>query len=83
VLWDAGQERQVRESRVRLTQLYIGARDGYVAGNVAIGRAKAAGNITPSYARETAPPPSPERQAATIARLASLFPGAIVRRSDS
>ena len=38
MLWEAGQARIGREGRERLAELYVGVRDGYVAGNVATGR---------------------------------------------
>jgi len=50
VLWAAGQKRVVREGRERLSELYVGMRDGYIAGEVAIGRAKSQSGI-PDYAR--------------------------------
>ncbi|HSW41751.1 MAG TPA: hypothetical protein VLM76_04510 [Patescibacteria group bacterium] len=54
MLWTAGQQRMVREGRERLTELYVGVRDGYVAGNVATGKARARGDPTPAYARPDA-----------------------------
>lgn len=55
MLWTAGQRRTVREGRVRLAELYVGVRDGYVAGNVALGKAKAHGGAhVPSYLRPDA-----------------------------
>ncbi len=52
MLWTAGQRRTVREGRERLAELYVGMRDGYVAGNVALGKAKAKGGRShvPAYA---------------------------------
>ena len=76
MLWTAGQRRTVREGRERLAELYVGVRDGYVAGNVALGKAKAKGGrgYLPAYAR-----PEPEgRQALAKRGLAQLlrdFPG--------
>lgn len=55
MLWTAGQRRVAREGRVRLAELYVGVRDGYVAGNVAVGKAKAHGGAhIPSYLRPDA-----------------------------
>ncbi len=55
MLWAAGQQRTVREGRERLAELYVGVRDGYVAGNVAVGKAKARGDAhIPSYVRPDA-----------------------------
>ena len=43
MLWTAGQRRIGREGRERLAELYVGVRDGYVAGNVGLGKAKEIG----------------------------------------
>lgn len=81
MLWDAGQQRVLREGRERLAELYVGVRDGYVAANVALKRATAKGDITPSYAR--APEPevqrSPAIRDAALARLGEMYPGMVVR----
>jgi hypothetical protein len=84
MLWDAGQERLTRENRGRLVELYTGVRDGYVAANVSLGKAKAKGDITPTYARIVRPAPTgtPAERDATLVRLGIMFPG-IVRRADS
>ena len=85
MLWDDGQQRIEREARQRLTELYVGVRDGYVAGNVAAGKAKwtGAGEHTPSYARSDVPIlRSPAVRDATLAKLGAMIPG-IVRRGDS
>lgn len=78
MLWDAGQERIVRENRDRLGELYIGVRDGVLAADVAVGRAKARGDVTPSYAK-----PSPEQMRATpkrgLAQLARDLGGQVTR----
>jgi hypothetical protein len=79
MLWDAGQQRVARESRERLTELYVGVRDGYVSGNVAIGKAEAQRDTTPAYARGQRVTPSAEAQRATLARLGAMFPGSIAR----
>ncbi len=65
MLWAAGQRRTVREGRERLAELYVGVRDGYVAGNVALGKAKAKGGRShvPAYAR-----PEAEGRATTAKR---------------
>jgi hypothetical protein len=84
MLWDAGRQRTERESRDRLAELYVGVRDGWVAGKVQVGEVKWIGAAhVPSYARpEAAPVRSAEAQRATLARLGAMFPGT-VRRGDS
>jgi hypothetical protein len=86
MLWDAGQQRTTREGRDRLTELYVGVRDGYVAGNVAVGRAKWKGGAgTPAYVERAQRPDiqrSPAIRDMALAQLAEAFPG-IVRRGDS
>ena len=82
MLWTAGQRRTVREGRDRLAELYVGVRDGYVAGNVATGKAKARGDAhIPSYLR-----PDGEQRRATASRgLAQLqrdFPGFVARGTE-
>ncbi len=77
-LWDAGQDRIVRENRGRLVELYTGVRDGLMAADVAVGRVKTRGDITPSYAQ-----PSPEQRRAEakrgLAQLARDLGGQVVR----
>ena len=78
MLWTAGQRRTVREGRVRLAELYVGVRDGYVAGNVAVGKAKAhGGGHVPSYLQ-----PDAEARGAMAKRglgqLRRDFPGNVV-----
>ena len=79
MLWTAGQRRTVREGRVRLAELYVGVRDGYVAGNVATGKAKAHGGAhIPSYLQ----PDAEARQAIAKHGLDQLlrdFPGNVAR----
>jgi len=75
MLWEAGQQRIGREGRERLAELYVGVRDGYVAGNVATGKAIASGGgHIPSYVR-----PDPEQSHAMAQRglgqLLRDFPG--------
>jgi len=82
VLWNAGRERIAREERGRLAELYVGVRDGYLAGEAAVGRVKWTGASTPWYVDASKPVRSPEAQRAAIARLGRMFPGA-VRRGDS
>jgi hypothetical protein len=85
MLWDAGQERTVREGRERLAELYVGVRDGYVAGRVAAGASTwKGGEHVPSYARSERPPTlrSPAVRDLTLAKLGVAFPG-MVRRLDS
>jgi hypothetical protein len=77
MLWDAGQQRVTREGRERLAELYVGVRDGYLAGEVAIGRAKVRGDALPAYARGPELVRDPAARTATLARLAAMFPGAV------
>ena len=82
MLWTAGQRRTVREGRERLAELYVGVRDGYVAGNIATGKAKARGGAqVPSYLR-----PDPEKRRATATRglrqLMRDFPGSVARGAE-
>lgn len=75
MLWTAGQKRVAREGRERLAELYVGVRDGYVAGNVATGKAKPRGSAhVPAYVR----PDAEQRRAMASRGLAQLrrdFPG--------
>jgi hypothetical protein len=85
VLWTAGQERVSRENRGRLTELFVGVRDGYLAGLVGAGQAtwKGGGDHLPSYARMDVPTVrSPGVRDVTLAKLGVMFPG-IVKRTDS
>jgi hypothetical protein len=85
MLWSAGQARTLREGRERLAELYVGVRDGYVAGNVGMGKAKSVGaRRLPSYLAPVAAPivRSPAVRDAALAKLGAQFPG-IVRRLDS
>ena len=75
MLWSAGQERIGREIRNRLTELYVGVRDGQIAALVAIGEARASGDHVPAYVRsETSSRGSVASQQATLSRLAARFP---------
>ena len=78
MLWEAGQARIGREGRERLAELYVGVRDGYVAGNVATGKAKAHGGAhIPSYLQ----PDAEARQAMAKRGLGQLrrdFPGNVI-----
>ncbi len=67
-LWDAGQQRITRENRARLGELYAGVRDGLLAADVAVGRVKVRGDITPSYAQ----PDAEQRRAMAKRNLAQL-----------
>jgi hypothetical protein len=83
VLWDAGQQRTVREGRERLAELYVGVRDGYVAGRVAAGASTwKGGEHVPSYTRSERPTPvrSPAERDMTLAQLGLMYPG-MVRRN--
>ncbi len=79
MLWTAGQVRVGREGRERLAELYVGVRDGYVAGNVATGKAKARGDAhIPSYVR----PDREQRQVMAKRGLSQLvrdFPGNVAQ----
>jgi hypothetical protein len=78
MLWHAGQKRSVREERGRLAELYVGVRDGYLAGLVASGQAKARHSGGPSYLRDAeAEPQTVQDYRATLARLGALFPGSV------
>ena len=74
MLWTAGQRRVEREGRERLAELYVGVRDGYVAGNVATGKAKARGSAhIPAYVQ----PDREQRRALArrgLRQLAADFP---------
>lgn len=73
MLWDASQQRVTRESRDRLTELYVGVRDGYVAAEVMVGRVKwTGGDGTPTYARSERAP------ARGLAQLMRDFPGNVL-----
>ena len=85
MLWNAGQARIARESRDRLVELYVGVRDGHVASEVSLGRAKWKGGAqAPRYVRGSEEPVerSPEIRDRALAELGAMFPG-MVRRADS
>jgi hypothetical protein len=87
VLWNAGQARQARQSRDHLTELYVGVRDGYVAGNATLSRVRFKGGYrAPGYVRRAeAQEPvmrSPAERDRELAKLGAMFPG-MVRRGDS
>ena len=77
MLWNAGQERVTRERRERLATLYQAGRDGYIAAQIAMGRAKTKGDPRPSYIRTEGTPSRGDvgTERATLARLAARFPG--------
>jgi hypothetical protein len=78
MLWNAGQKRVGSERKERLTEIYVGTRDGQIAALLATGQAKARGDITPSYVRpEAAAPQSASAYRATLRRLGAMFPGNI------
>lgn len=82
MLWTAGQRRTVREGRERLAELYVGVRDGYVAGNVATGKAKARGGAhAPSYLRPDAEQRRPTAQRG-LAQLLRDFPGFVAQGTE-
>jgi hypothetical protein len=82
MLWTAGQHRVAREGRERLAELYVGVRDGYVAGNVATGKAKARGEgHLPAYLR---PDPASRRTSGRgLAQLVRDFPGHVARGPEA
>ena len=86
MLWDAGQARIAREGRDRLVELYVGVRDGHVASEVSLGRARWRGGAhAPRYVRgslEEIVQRSPEIRDRALAELGAMFPG-MVRRGDS
>lgn len=86
MLWNAGQARIARESRDRLTELYVGVRDGHTASEVSLGRARWKGGAgAPSYVRGSPDEPvqrSPAIRDRALAELGAMFPG-MVRRGDS
>jgi hypothetical protein len=62
MLWAAGQKRLARESRSRRAELYEAVRDGYLAGEIAIGRAKPSGSYRmPGYLEEERDPEAARR----------------------
>jgi hypothetical protein len=82
MLWTAGQRRTVREGRERLAELYVGVRDGYVAGNVGLGKAKARGDAhIPSYLRS-----DPEQRRSMVKRglgqLVADFPANVASGTE-
>jgi hypothetical protein len=80
MLWDAGQERTVRERRERLTELFVAARDAALDVLVSTGRAKPVGTWRlPPYARAQSSQPvrSPAARDATLAKLGVMFPGIV------
>jgi hypothetical protein len=88
MLWHAGQQRITRESRDRLAELFVTARDAGMDVLVSSGQATPKGRWKlPSYIRGEAPrarpvaPPKADREA-TLAKLAEMFPDA-VRRAAS
>ena len=88
MLWDAGQQRIARESRDRLAERVVAARDAGLEVLVATGRAKPVGTWRqPSYiAVKSEPAPQPVRSPAVrdmaLAQLGLMYPG-MVRRGDS
>lgn len=62
MLWEAGQERVVRESRARRAELFEAVRDAVIAVDIAVGRAKASGTYRmPAYAQGERDPNAPRR----------------------
>lgn len=76
MFWTAGQKRMEREDRKRLTELYVGVRDGYLAAEATVGRVTMRGDATPSYAQ---PDPAQRRVSAArgLAQLMRDFPSSV------
>lgn len=74
MLWQQGQARLGRESKERLSEIYLAVRDGYVTAQVDLKKATAHGSTVPSYAR-----PDAEEEARLgsrgLAQLMADFPG--------
>lgn len=74
MLWEAGQARVGRESKERLSELYLAFHDGYITAQVDLKKATAHGSTIPSYAR-----PDAEEEARLgkrgLAQLMADFPG--------
>lgn len=85
MLWTAGQERTVRESRDRLAELYVATRDASMDVLVRSGQAKPTGAWQqPAYLPQSKGEPGDElkERDKAFAELARMFPSA-VRRADS
>jgi hypothetical protein len=85
MLWNAGQERLVRERDARLAESFVTARDAALEVLVATGQAKPKGAWKqPPYIRSRWPDlvRGPATRDATLAKLGAMFPG-IVKRLDS
>jgi hypothetical protein len=83
VLWAAGQKRERRDERERLAALYAGVRDGYIAGRISTGAAKASGVYRPpEYTRPEDAERAGEPPAMGLARLIADHPGRVERGAD-
>lgn len=87
MLWEASHKRVARETRERLTELFVAGRDAGKEVLVSTGQAKPVGAWRqPPYttAREVASQPlrSPAARDAALAGLNLMYPG-IVRRLDA
>lgn len=85
MLWEAGQEREMREWRQGMAARFAAARDAALEVLVSTGQAKATGRWKlPSYVTADQPTftGSPEARDNALARLALMLPGA-VRRDDA
>jgi hypothetical protein len=75
VYFEAGQRRVQRESKQRLVEGYVAARDAYVSGNVIVGKAKAKGDHTPKYAQV-------DKAKRGLSALMRDLPGTVSRRDS-
>ena len=87
MLWRAGQERETREQKERLVELFVAGRDAALDALVTTGQVKAKGTWRlPSYARRASDQEprtgSPAERDATLKKLGIMFPG-MVKRGDS
>jgi hypothetical protein len=85
MLFTEGQKRITRESRDRLTELFVAARDAALDVEVTTGRSKPVGTWRqPSYVRASQPQAvrSPAVRDATLLALSLAYPG-MVKRTDS
>jgi hypothetical protein len=84
MLWRAGQQREARERRETLADLFVAARDASLEVGVSTGQLKAKGTWhLPSYMDVEQPVRSPESRDAMLAKLGAMFPGMVRRRGDA
>ena len=88
MLWDAGQDRVVREERARLTELFMAVRDAQLDVLVATQQVKPRGTWRlPAYIASSDAPTAalgtPAQRDRALARLGAMFPGMVRRRDDA